>query len=287
MKKYIILLTIMFIFIPYIVVINYKEQKKNVKYKSNFLVKLKKENIVLPLEDYIIGVVAAEMPASYEKEALKAQAVAARTYAIKKMRTVGYLYNDTSNQVYLSKEDMKQKWKDNYNDYHNKIKEIVLDTRDEVIKYNDELIDAFFFSTSSGKTANSEDIFQTALPYLKSVDSNWDKTSPTFKEAKYFNLNEFCLNLNIDCNRIDIKKENNMVTINDKDYKITEIRKIFNLKSPFFDITKENKKIKIETYGYGHGVGMSQYGANYMAKEGKNYIQILKYYFKNVEIKKI
>ena len=287
MKKYIIILTILFIFIPYIILIDYDIPKEKVEYKNNILVKIKDDDITLPLEEYIIGVVAAEMPASYEIEALKAQAVAARTYAVKKMKTVGYLYNNTSNQVYLSKENMKNRWQDKYDKYYTKIKKATLETMSEVIKYNNELIDVFFFSTSSGKTANSEDIFQSTLPYLKSVDSSWDKTSPTFKEIKYFNLDEFCINLNINCNKLDIKKENNKVIINDKTFKITEIRKIFNLRSPFFDITKENDKIKIETKGYGHGVGMSQYGANYMAKEGKNYQEILKHYFKDVEIKKL
>lgn len=295
MKRYLILMTLLFLILPYIILNtkppHLKKNKKIVKYNTNTLIKLKdKENIIeLPLEKYIIGVVAAEMPASYEKEALKAQAVAARTYALKKINNgAEYMVNDTSNQVYVSEDKMKQNWGDKYDEYHKKISDAVLNTLGEVIKYDSDLIDVFFFSTSSGKTANSEEIFQSARPYLKSVDSPWDKTSPVFKNTKYFTYQEFCVNMGINCSdKPNIKLEGNMLTINDKTFKITEVRKNLDLRSPFFDINYESDKIKIDTYGYGHGVGMSQYGANGMAKEGKKYDEIIKYYFQNTEISKL
>lgn len=294
MKRYFILLTLLFLIIPYIILNtkNLKTMKKQKsKYINNMYIKLKDsdEFIELPLEEYIIGVVAAEMPASYEMEALKAQAVAARTYALKKINSgVEYMLNDTSNQVYVSEDKMQKNWGEKYKDNYKKISDAVLSTIGEVIKYENDLIDVFFFSTSSGKTANSEEIFQSARPYLKSVDSPWDKTSPTFKNTKYFTYQELCINMGITCeDKPSIKLEGNMLSINDKNFKITEVRKNLDLRSPFFDIVYENDKIKIDTYGYGHGVGMSQYGANGMAKEGKKYTEIIKYYFQNTEISKI
>ena len=238
------------------------------------------------------------MPATFNEEALKAQAVASRTYALKKSETTKTNYDvtdDTQNQVYLSYEDLKTKWKNNYESNLEKVKKAVLNTKGEVVLYNNKLIDALFFSTSNGYTENSGDIFSTAEPYLVSVDSGWDKTeSPVFSSSTEVSKSEFLFNLGLDSNTniviSNIKKTNTgrvtELTINDKVFDADKIKQTFNLKSTSFNITVLENNVLFSVNGYGHGVGMSQYGANGMAKEGYGYKDILKHYYKNCEIKK-
>ena len=305
MKK-ILILTLIIILIPLLIVgIDHKEEIiYKIKYGSinNKIIKVKKidtGNIEeVPLEKYVLGVVAGEMPASFNIEALKAQAVASRTYALKKAESnKEYDVEDsTTNQVYIDDNKMKEKWKDNYDELLKKIKNAVDETKGEVLLYNNELIDAMFFSTSNGYTENSDDVFSSSLPYLVSVESNWDKTeSPVFASTKEVTKKEFLFNLGlsdsntIDVNNIERTKTGRVknITINKKVFKGTKIRSIFGLKSTSFTINIKNDVVTFNVNGYGHGVGMSQYGANGMAKEGYNYKEILKYYYQNSDIKKI
>lgn len=262
---------------------------------------LKKDNTVenLDLEEYLIGVVSAEVPVSFEMEAIKAQAVAARTYALKRIQNSkesNYdVTDDTSSQVYQSDEQLKNKWKDKYEEYRNKIKEAVDKTNGEYLTYNDEIIYAFFFSTSNGKTENNKDVFGQDLPYLRVVDSSFDQSETSgFVVTKTFNLNEFCQKLGISSNNIEIKDKVltdsgrvKNITINDKKFKGTEVRTKLSLRSTDFTIQQNNNEIKITTKGFGHGVGMSQYGANALAKQKKTYDEILKYYYQGTNIKKL
>ena len=262
---------------------------------------LKKDNTVenLDLEEYLIGVVSAEVPVSFEMEAIKAQAVAARTYALKRIQNSkesNYdVTDDTSSQVYQSDEQLKNKWKDKYEEYRNKIKEAVDKTNGEYLTYNDEIIYAFFFSTSNDKTENNKDVFGQDLPYLRVVDSSFDQSETSgFVVTKTFNLNEFCQKLGISSNNIEIKDKVltdsgrvKNITINDKKFKGTEVRTKLSLRSTDFTIQQNNNEIKITTKGFGHGVGMSQYGANALAKQKKTYDEILKYYYQGTNIKKL
>ena len=126
------------------------------------------------LDEYLLGVVAGEMPANFEKEALKAQVVASRTYVYNRNLSVD---NTTNTQVYLDDSEMKKKWGDNYNEYYEKIKSAVAETKNKVMMYQGDYISALFFSSSNGYTENVEDYFDSsALPYLRSVDSHWDLT---------------------------------------------------------------------------------------------------------------
>ena len=158
------------------------------------------------------------------------------------------------------------------------------------------IIDALFFSTSNGYTENADDVFLNAIPYLISVESSWDKKeSPVFSSTKEVNKEEFLFNLGFDkSNSIDIKNINKTSTgrvidmeINGKKIKSSTIKDAFGLKSTSFSIKIIDDRVIFKVSGYGHGVGMSQYGANGMAKEGYTYDQIIKYYYKNCEIKKI
>ena len=155
------------------------------------------------MEEYIIGVVSGEMSASFETEALKAQAVAARSYVLKKIKnSENYdVVDNVMNQVYLDEEALKEKWKDNYEENINKIKQAVMETKGEYLVYDNEVIEAFFFSTSTGKTENCEEVFVESLPYLRSVDSSWDEeVSPVFSTTNEYSLIDFYNLLNLPYN---------------------------------------------------------------------------------------
>lgn len=247
--------------------------------------------LTVELEEYIIGVVAGEMPALFHKEALKAQAIASRTYLINHLQSNNVISNTTDDQVYLTNEQMKAKWGEDYDKYYNKIKEAVTATKDFIMYYNDEPIKAYYFSTSNGYTASSISVFNEQRDYLTSVESPFDQNnSNTIEISKQ----DFCTKLNISCNQIsitDITKDNSnrvsKITINNKTYKGTQIRKLLSLRSTDFTFNIKDATIQITTKGYGHGVGMSQYGANNMAKLGYTYEEILKYYYQDIKIASI
>lgn len=304
MKK-IILIILVIIFIPYIIVSLFiKTDDIKFYYTEGMNVRVKREETntvdVVPFEDYVVGVLAGEMPVNFELEALKAQAVAARTYVMKKMsdnKNEDYDIVDTvQNQVYISNEELQDKWQDKYQERINKIKTAVLETKGEYLSYNGKVIEAFFFSTSVGKTENSEDVFKQALPYLRSVDSTWDEeVSPVFNDSKEYSLQEFFERLNLKySDQIKVEVLNTTSTgriksikINGKKFTGSEVYKNLNLRSTFFEINQVGSNVIINTKGYGHGVGMSQYGALAMAKKGYKYDEILKYYYQNVQIEKI
>lgn len=252
----------------------------------------------LKLEEYIIGVVASEMPASFNEEALKAQAIASRTYAIYKMQNNNNNYDvvtSVSNQGYITIEGMKNKWGNDFDKYYSKIKEVVNSTRGKVMKYKDKIIEAYYFSMSNGYTEDVELVFSESRDYLQSVESIYENENlKNFSVTKTFTKYEICNKLDIVCNNLNIgniKRSNtnriNAITINGKEYKGTIIRSKLGLRSTDFDIKIDNENVTITTRGYGHGVGMSQYGANGMANAGYNYEEILKYYYKNIEISSI
>ena len=301
MKK-ILLLTCIIIFIPYIIVnLFIKDEEIKFKYTSNMMVRVKQDDeiVKVPFEDYIVGVLAGEMPVSFELEALKAQAVAARSYVMKKMQAnidKEYDVVDTvMNQVYLDDEHLQEVWKDDYTNNINKIKQAVLETFNEYLEYDGKVVDAMFFSTSVGYTENSEEVFTSKVPYLRSVSSTWDSISPVYEVNYTFSLEDFYNKLNLNYSEtLDIELLNTTSTGRVKKLKINGVTLEGNtvvtnlkLKSNHFTIKLDNNKIYITTKGYGHGVGMSQYGAQAMALKGYKYDEILKYYYQGVEIKKI
>ena len=250
----------------------------------------------LDLEEYVIGVVAAEMPASFNDEALKAQAVAARTYAVYKMEHATREYDliaDISNQAYITIDKMKIKWNDEFNKYYEKIKKAVSATENLIMTYNDETIISYYFAMSNGSTENVSQVFGEQKDYLTSVDSSWDKSVNNYEVINTISKIDFCTKLNISCDAIkisNIQKSNtgrvNSININGKNFKGTKVRTLLGLRSTDFNI-EITDVIKITTKGYGHGVGMSQYGANEMAKLGYKYDEILKYYYQNIELKQV
>lgn len=303
MKK-IFFLTLLLIIIPFItiIILTPKIEKKHFQIEQNTIVRVKrsKTNKIeqIPLENYLIGVLAGEMPVSYEIEALKAQAVAARTYTIRKIETNKNKEYDvidtTDDQVYKDEQELKDLWKNDYEKNIKKIKQAINSTSGEYLTYNGKTIKAFFFSTSSGKTENCKDVFGENLPYLVSVSSTWDQNSPSYLGTIEFTKEEFYKKLGIPyTEELKLKIERNetdsinQIEVNNNIIKGTEFRRKLGLKSTNVELKQENNKIIITSKGYGHGVGMSQYGAYELAKHGYKYDEILKYYYQGIEFKKI
>lgn len=251
------------------------------------------------LEEYLIGVVAAEMPALYEEEALKAQAVAARTYILNKKKKeipehkgADICSSPAHCKAYQKTDALKEKWGDSFDKNLEKIKRAVKETENLIITYDGTPIEAYFFALSNGKTDSSEDIWGGNLPYLKSVDSSFDKEAENFSETKSFTLQDFNSRLDFEENApltlsvLEKTKGGRIKTIkiNGKIFSGGEIRNIFALSSADFDIKKKGGEIAITTKGRGHGVGMSQFGANSLAKSGKSFSEILLHYYKGCEI---
>lgn len=249
------------------------------------------------LESYIIGVVAAEMPASFSLEALKAQAVAARTFAYNKLQNGELNYDSLiydKGQAYITLEEMRKKWNSDFYQNYEKIIEAVLSTRGEIVLYNNNPINAYYFSMTNGKTEESKNVFGEK-PYLVSVDSSWDKNVAGNKNESIIPIDKFktVFGINNDepimISDLSINETNhvNSLKINGKTYSGIDVRKKLNLRSTDFKIDINNDNVHIKTSGYGHGVGMSQHGANYLANSGKNYKEILSYYYLNTTIGKI
>ncbi|WP_294581504.1 stage II sporulation protein D [uncultured Thomasclavelia sp.] len=240
------------------------------------------------LDDYLLGVVAGEMPAEFELEALKAQVVASRTFVYNRSLSVD---NTTNSQVYLTKEQMQEKWGGNYDQYSQKIATAIAETNNEVMKYNGEYISALFFSSSNGYTENVDDYFESsALPYLRSVDSHWDlSVDPNNSRQKKFTweqLRDLFECETLDFNIIAYKDSGRVATLSvgGKNYSGRQVREKLNLASSCFEIDYQNGQYVFTTSGSGHGVGMSQYGAQGMALEGADYKTILNHYYTNIEI---
>lgn len=247
----------------------------------------------LDLEEYVIGVVAAEMPASFNIEALKSQAVLARTYALKSKQTGRKLTDTVSTQAYIDSSQMKNKWGNDYLKYYNKIKKAVETTKGMYITYNGLIIDAVYHSTSNGYTEDAVQVWGYSLPYLKSVESPWDKNTSSYKKVKEFKIEDILRIFGIaHLDEIEIISRNSSgrvisLKIGDNTYTGVDFRNLLSLRSTDFDIEKTENSLKITTRGYGHGVGMSQYGANEMAKKGSVYSTIIKYYYSGVKINKL
>ena len=272
---------------------NDKTEEKQVKETIENVITLYRSNgeiLNLTINEYLIGAVAGEMPASFNIEALKAQAVVSRTYLLKRIKNNNIIIDYTMQQVYKDNNELKNMWKNDFDKYYSKIKKAVLDTDKIAIYYNGDYIDALYHSTSNGYTLNSENVWSNAIPYLKSVESKWDLNASSYlkntnKDIAYV-LSLFGID---DINKIQIVSRDDTnhvkeIKVGDKIYKGTTFRSLLKLRSTDFDIMVNDNSVVFITRGFGHGVGMSQYGANGMANEGYNYIDILNHYYTNVSI---
>lgn len=289
----------------------YKEEELTI----DVYISKEKRIVSMNIEDYVTGVVAAEMPAEFNIEALKAQAVAARTYGLahtenfsenKNLKAFGADVNDTTEfQAFMYKDERMALWPNKKGDeYWKKISKAVEETKGEVLTYNGSLVIApYYFSTSSGRTEDAIDVFNNAQPYLKSVESSGEEKSPKYiTEVKYTysrladiinsynpkaNLKGSTLRNNIKI--IERSKAGSVMSlmIGKENISGQKFRTQLNLNSANFDIKFNSKDITIICMGYGHGVGMSQWGANAMAKNGSTYKEILKHYYQGIELQNL
>ncbi|MBU5486112.1 stage II sporulation protein D [Clostridium sp. MSJ-11] len=290
------------------------KEKKKEDLKIKVYISKTKSIKEMDIEEYIKGVVAAEMPAEFHIEALKAQAVAARTYALTRMKGIGGQQCTQSNegdicdtvhcQVYISKEERFSGWPNSKREeYWNKIEEAVAKTKGEVVTYNGSIAkELYYFAVSSGKTEDAEDVFSQAVPYLQSVDSPGEEGAPKFNSSVSYSYSSFAKIINSYYpnsipssnslkNSIKIKSRTSAGSV--KELQVgkttitgTKFRSMLGLNSTNFSFVFNKDTIDIVCKGYGHGVGMSQWGANAFAKSGKTYEDILTHYYKGINIKK-
>lgn len=268
------------------------------------------EIIVIDFEEYIKGVVASEMPAEFNLEALKSQAVAARTYLLYRIKKYpdgqpehlgAPICTGIHCQVWTSKDDLianhDEGW---YEQYWGKIEEAVNSTKGQILTYEGKIIEPLFHSTSGGRTENSEDVFANAVPYLRSVESPYESEAPRLHDSAKVTVNDFISKIKSVYGDLDITQSNlkdkivlgelseggkiKTIIIDNQEISGREIRSLFNLNSTNFSFIQSGNELEIVTTGYGHGVGMSQWGADGMADEGYNYKEILKHYYTDVEI---
>ena len=261
------------------------------------------------LDTYLCNVVSAEMPVDFEKEALKAQAIVARTYTIykinnKKHDNADICDDSTCCQAWISKEDRLSRWADNKEEKWAKIEECVNETKGKIITYNNQPINAFFHSNSGGKTELPVDVWGggTNMPYLQVVETSGEDGYTQYNseveltneevleklKTKYSDI-QIDFNNEEDIKILEYTTSGRVKTIKFGNYEIsgTEARSIFGLRATNFQITKTEGKVKFTVVGYGHGVGMSQTGADSMAKNGSTAEDIIKHFYVGVEIKEV
>lgn len=270
------------------------------------------KKVEVNFEEYVACVVASEMPANFEEEALKAQSVAARTFAMAKIESKSPICDSTHCQVYKTEEELIECHPEGWgNDGWKKVKNACRATEGELLYYDGELVtQPLFFSSSGGQTENSEDVFVSAVPYLISVSSPYEEKATHRDEETVMTVKEFASKVRkafpekdfgtIKAGSIKILSRTaggrvDKMKIGDGTLKGTEVRSALGLSSTLFTISfKEgtgwrgssdsNTKIIFVSNGSGHGVGMSQYGADGMAREGADYKEILKHYYSGTEI---
>lgn len=244
------------------------------------------------LEDYIFCVVLAEMPADFELEALKAQAVVARTYTCRKMESSKHSEGDVCTDFQCCQAFI---WEEDYissggtEKSVQKVRQAVSETAGKVLTYNSELIEATYFSCSGGKTEDAKEVWGGEVPYLQSVESPGEEQAEHYMDTVTFSAAEFCQKLGLSLSgfpaswigQITYTKGGGVSTIQigGENFSGTEIRELLQLRSTAFVITAAGDHISVTTKGFGHRVGMSQYGADAMAVQGSDYECILYHYY--------
>jgi stage II sporulation protein D len=270
------------------------------------------DNILeMSMHDYLIGVLSAEMPATFETEALKAQAIAARTYTIYRMNIEPSSAHPDTNvctdskccKAYSSLNDLRDKWGENYENYLTKISNAVTETDGMCIVYDGQPILAVFHSSSSGMTENSENVWGGSIPYLQSVKSmEATEEIPKYTSTATIAQTDFIETMKSQYPDISLPEDPNewfsnaeytesgrlyCIDIGGITVKGTVLRSLFDLRSTTLSIEINDNDIVFTTTGYGHGVGMSQYGANSLAEQGYSSEEIIKWYYTGVELENI
>jgi len=256
--------------------------------ERTILVKLGDKIETMTMDKYLWGVVAAEMPATFESEALKAQAVAARTYALWRMgHTVAnhpeaqVCGDSTCCQAYISPEKAAENWGENAAAYSQKITDAVSVTDGTVILYDGSPIDAVFHSSSAGQTVDAVEVWGNAVPYLVGVDSPEGDEVPNYHTTVRISKKEA---LKLLQEAYPDKKFGSDAESWFDDLDSEKVRTIFSLRSAHYSVETDGDELVFSVTGYGHGVGMSQYGANALAKSGKTYKEIIEWYYTGVTV---
>lgn len=265
------------------------------------------ETIKVSVKEYLTSVVLCEMPASFEPEALKAQAVAARTFLWKqaageKHETADLCADSACCQAWRSEEELRKTFGDGFDAAWQKAASAVQQTQDEVICYDGALIDATYFSCSGGSTEAAVAVWGTDVPYLQSVASPGEEDALRYESEAEVSLEEFRKVIETVNEKADLTKPSEQwlgdvtrtagggvdeMTIGGQKFKGTELRSLFDLRSTCFTAEVEGDRVVFHVRGFGHRVGMSQYGAQHLAQSGFSYRVILQYYYQNTRIKKL
>lgn len=262
----------------------------------------------MTMADYLWSVTAAEMPASFEIEALKAQVVTARTYALRKMGTGEENHPDADVctdinccQAFLPVEAAGDLWGGEVQRYTDKIRSAVAQTDGEIVTYQGQAIQAVFFSSAAGQTEDAVAVWGNAVPYLVTVESPEGENVPDYHTEVVLSVDEFRDKILTAYPQADLSGPPSEWIQNKTDtssgrvaelsvggvtVKGTEMRSLLGLRSTCFSVEVSEDEVRFQVTGYGHGVGMSQYGANTLAQQGKTYTEILKWYYTGVEIRK-
>lgn len=262
----------------------------------------------MTLERYLTGVVRGEMPASFEMEALRAQAAAERSYVYYQLAAgrkdahpdADFCTDHTCCSAYLSETAAREKWGGDFAPWNTRVEQAVSDTDGQVVLYNGRPILAVFHSSSAGRTAAAGDVWSGDLPYLVSVDSpEGEETVPNYYSTVTFTAAEAKEKLLAAHPELKLSgtpdrwfgaaAENGSgrvetVSVGGTDIEGTELRRIFGLRSACFTVAADSESVTFRVTGYGHGVGMSQYGANQLARKGKTWQEILEWYYTGVTV---
>lgn len=261
--------------------------------------------LLMDLEEYVLGVASGEMPVTYELEALKAQAVATRTYTLYRAAHGGcHTYdadvctNSACCQAFSTKARMQERWGDAFAENYNRLAAAVMETAGEVLTYDGKLCDALYHACSGGHTEDSENVYGSAYPYLRGVESPYE--DPMREKDVEIGTDELIALVTAkypDCGvtagnfRETIRVESTYPSGRVERFRLggvtltgKETNKLFSLKTAMFTVTPSEDGLVFHTKGYGHGVGMSQNGANGMAKHGSDYREILQHFYTGVEI---
>jgi len=264
--------------------------------QNNFYITVYRDHLsefqVIELERYLIGVVAAEMPALFELDALRAQAIAGRTYVLQLLQHEDYILDTVMHQVFLDDDQLKTLWGADFDTHFATISEAVMSTKGLVLKYDNNLITPMFFAMSSGKTENSEDVFASKRPYLRSIISDGYQDRDDFAVEQTFSIDDLQKAFDNEAitassiSQVTHSEGGNVleIKIGDTVYTGRSVREILDLRSAAFSVSYHEDNIIFTTYGHGHGVGMSQRGANVMAQNGASYHEILQHYYQGVTI---
>jgi len=299
-----IILCVALLFLPFLLIKEKTTQEETVPAPTSeleiacpILIEVKGVKEKIPLETYVLGVVAAEMPVTFHEEALKAQSIAARTYVLRDTNYGQKSIDPTVlKQVYASETDRKEKWGASFQQYEDKLKKVIAATEGEIIVYKDQLITAMFFSSSNGQTESAENYSGNAIPYLVSVPSKSEEMyAPNRTKQFEFTHGEWSKAFNMKWTSnipktFEVRKTDTdrveSIHMDGKSWTGREVRTLLGLPSTDFTIMFQSDKVVVDTVGYGHGVGMSQYGAEVLANDSVLAADILLHYYKGTEIKK-